>query len=169
MIGGSIATGDAGTAQLAARYAGAYRVVYRLVGDAVVADVLARDALVHAGAIVGRFRRRSPDARACLHAAALGLQDELWLGRARGPAGGTGFGEIPHRDERRRLRMAVRSLLGRQRAVFVLGELAGWSPDAVAAELRLSPDAHRRTSARALQTVRNRCAIQELGDGAGAA
>jgi hypothetical protein len=169
MFGGSVATGAASAEDLTARYAAAYRVVYRLLGDAAVADVLARDALVHAGANSGRMFRRSPDARACLHAATLALRDELWLGRARSLPGGTGFGEVAHRAERRRLRMAVRSLLGRQRKVFVLEQLAGWSPNAVSAELLLTPEAHQRISERALANVRSRCEIQMLGDEAGAA
>jgi DNA-directed RNA polymerase specialized sigma24 family protein len=169
MIGGSVVPDATSAEDLTARYAAAYRVAYRLLGDAAVADVLARDALVHAGAGSGRLFRRSDDARACLHAAVLALRDELWLGRPRSLPGGTGFGEVRHRDERRRLRMAVRSLLGRQRMAFVLEQLAGWSPAAAAAELRMSPQAYRRVADRAQQIVRSRCEIQMLGDGAEAA
>ena len=120
MIGGTFASAEAATEDLSARYASAYRVAYRLIGDPAVADVLARDALVWAAAGASKVRRRSIDASACLRVAALALRDELWLGRPRSPQGGTGFGEVSHREERRRLRMAVRSLLGRQRQVFVL-------------------------------------------------
>jgi len=157
MIGGSTATRGASAGDLSTRYAAAYRVVYRLLGDAAVADLFARDALVRAGAGSSRFRRRSADAHACLYAATVALRDELWLGRPRSLPGGTGFGETGHRDERRRLRMAVRSLLGRQRTAFILGQLAGWSPEAVAAELRVGPDAYRRTAEKAMANVRSRC------------
>jgi DNA-directed RNA polymerase specialized sigma24 family protein len=143
----------------ARRYASAYRVVYRLLGDAVAADVLARDAIVQVGA---EWRKRHPasvDARVCCRAAKLALSDEIWFGRLRSPASGTGFGEIPHRDERRRLRMAVRVLGGRARTVFILEHLAGWAPDDVAHALRLSPEACSRRSARALAEVSQRTKV----------
>ncbi len=169
MIGGSIATDGPSTEDLPARYAAAYRVAYRLLGDPVAADVIARDAMVWAASSASQVRRRSTDASACLRAATLALRDELWLGRGRSLPSGTGFGETSHRDERRRLRMGVRTLLGRQRQVFVLEQLAGWSTAAVSHELRLTPEEHRRTSDRALLNVRKRCEIQMLGDGSGAA
>lgn len=137
-------------------YASAYRVIFRLTGDAGAADVLARDALVRTGSGRSTLRRRSPEARTCLRAAGLALQDELWMGRPRGPAAGNGFGEISYRDERRRLRMAVRALFGRQRKVFVLEQLAGWAPSAVMAEFGLTPESYQRVSDGALRVVRER-------------
>ena len=158
MPGGSSTT--AVSARDTDRFTAAYRVVFRLLGDPVVADVLAREAMVRAGGALPTPRPRSLAARTCLQAAALALKDEPWLGRPRSLPSGTGFGETAHADERRQLRMAVRILLGRQRQVFVLEHLAGWGPERVAAEFGLAVEAERRLSAQVIAAVRRRISDQ---------
>jgi hypothetical protein len=148
MPGGMLATAAPSAGELAGPYGAAYRVVFRLLGDAAAADVLARDALVYGGRWHLRHRRRSLEAAVCFRAATIALSDELWLGRPRGTAG-SGFGEVTHRDERRRLRMAVRCLMGRERQLFVLEHLAGWPPARICAELGMAPQARRRLAERA--------------------
>jgi DNA-directed RNA polymerase specialized sigma24 family protein len=142
-----------GESTFAERFDAPYRVAYRLLGDAAAASAIAREALAHADSSLFKRSPRSAAGHACRRAAALALHDELWFDRRRCPAGGTGFGEIPHRDQRRELRTSVRMLNGRRRAAFILQHLADWPVDDVAAELGLSPEALARHSSRAMESV----------------
>lgn len=124
------------------------------------ADAVAREAISRSVGSLRRWPPRALAARSSWKAAKLSVSDELWFDRPRAPAGGTGFGEIAYRRQRRELRAAVRRLGGRSRAVFVLECLAGWPAQVVRDELGLDAEAYATRSAHARRIV-----LEQLREG----
>jgi DNA-directed RNA polymerase specialized sigma24 family protein len=145
------------------RFAAAYRVAYRLLGDRERADGIAREAMALASSHHGRRSARSLLISGCRYAATLALRTEPWFVapgapgiRPEPPQPDEQRSSGDEQEERRRLRTTVKVLTGRRRAVFVLEHLAGLPPAEVADELGLSPDAYARRSAQVYDTLLGR-------------